>query len=305
MDQAGQALPPGSDELDVAAWLELPSAERVLEGCLRSALRQARTARELGEARRQLEQRTAQMREVHHIGIALSSEHDMLRLQHLILSTALDLTNADAGTLYLIEENAEKQKILVFHIAQNNSIEAPYQQMIVPLDHSSLAGHVACSAQPLCVDDVYQLPEMPCTFDPGFDEQFGYRSRSMLIVPMLTYRGAVVGVIQLINRKRNRDAILRDRAAVDHDVVPFRVEDRELVASLASQAAVALENKQLLDTVLQREQRLQQEVIELSIVIDMAREEREVAEITNTDYFQQLQSRASALRSRLNAAPSR
>ena len=77
------------------------------------------------------------------------------------------------------------------------------------------------------------------------------------------------------------------------------------MASLASQAAVALENKQLLDTVLQREQRLQQEVIELSIVIDMAREEREVAEITNTDYFQPLQSRASALRSRLNAAPSR
>ena len=141
----------------MAAWLELPSAERVLEGCLRSALRQVKMARELADAGRQLEQRTAQMREVHHIGIALSSEHDMLRLQHLILSTALDLTNADAGTLYLIRGECGEAENPSLSYCPTSRSKRRIQQMIVPLDHSSLAGYVACSAQPLCVEDVYQF----------------------------------------------------------------------------------------------------------------------------------------------------
>jgi hypothetical protein len=79
-----------------------------------------------------------------------------------------------------------------------------------------------------------------------FDEKSGYRTRSMLAVPMLDHVGKVIGVVQLINKKRDAQAVLRPVSLVDEYVIPFTSVDEQLVKSLASQAAVAYENTRLI-----------------------------------------------------------
>lgn len=177
----------------------------------------------------------------------------MARLQKLILRTSRELTGADAGTLYLVEEDDQRHKVLAFHVTQNDSnalMDAPRQDTVMPLTTHSVAGFVASTGQVLRLDDVYRLPAgVEYNFSPRFDEQFGYRSRSMLVVPMRNRYGEAVGVIQLINRKRNFAVLLSDSEAVDREVLPFTKEHEELLESFASQAGVALENKLLLDNV--------------------------------------------------------
>lgn len=254
---------------------------------------------ELAEARRLLERRTAEWRELLDIGLALSSERDLGRLQDMILRAACRLTSADAGTLYLVDKDDGGQPILVFTAAHNDSIDAPYQRMTMPLDTRSVAGFAATRGLAVRLDDAYRLPsDAEYSFSTAFDERFGYLTRSMLVVPMRDYHGAAVGVIQLINRKRHAEARLRDRASVEREVEPFADEHEGVLASFASQAAVALENKILLEAVLRREELLKREVAHLRVEIDLVKQERQVAEITETDYFQSLQEKARALRAR-------
>ena len=100
------------------------------------------------------------------------------------------------------------------------------------------------------VADAYHLPPgSPFRISRSFDEQSGYRTKSMLVVPMRDHEDEVIGVVQLINKKRDRDAVLRPVAVVDEEVIPFTSVDEELVGSLASQAAVAFENTKLIQDI--------------------------------------------------------
>jgi GAF domain-containing protein len=99
---------------------------------------------------------------------------------------------------------------------------------------TSIAGHVARTNEPVRLDDAYSIPPgLPYTFNPSFDQSTGYRTRSVLAVPMRTPRGTTVGVVQLINAKR------------DGAIVPYSDRQQALPVSLASQAAVAVENSHL------------------------------------------------------------
>jgi HD-GYP domain-containing protein (c-di-GMP phosphodiesterase class II) len=97
-------------------------------------------------------------------------------------------------------------------------------------------------------DDAYNPPSGKPQGGKGFDAQYGYRTKSMLTVPMRNYNNEVVGAVQLINAKRNFDTKLTI-ANVPREVVSFRPEDLEMIESIASQAAVALDNKSLLDSI--------------------------------------------------------
>jgi GAF domain-containing protein len=208
-----------------------------------SALRQ-----ELKKTRRELERRVEEMEDIYRAGIALSSQKDMQALYHLILQTCRTLTRADAGTLYIVDEE-EDERVLVFSAAQTASLDAPYQRQVLPLTKQSIAGFVAFTGRPLMVADAYLLPpDATYTFDRSFDHAFGYRTRSVLTAPMMNLEGEVVGVVQLINRKRDQETVLADDETVDRDVEPFTSEDERVVLALASQAAVAVENRRLLET---------------------------------------------------------
>jgi HD-GYP domain-containing protein (c-di-GMP phosphodiesterase class II) len=185
------------------------------------------------------------------IGTSLSAERDINKLLELILAKCREITAADAGSLYLVERGKEQEGAaddqLRFKLTQNDSVLAAFEEFTMPLNELSIAGYVAVSGQPLNVADAYHLPS-GSTFQISrtFDEKSGYRTKSMLVVPMRDHHEKVIGVVQLINKKRDAKAVLRPVALVDETVIPFTSVDEELVTSLASQAAVALENTRLI-----------------------------------------------------------
>lgn len=199
---------------------------------------------------------TAQLEELNRIGAALSAERDTTRLLDLILTKARAITGSDAGSLYVVvpaeptdddgeNEAGERQGRLRFMIAQNDSVTLPFKETQLDIDDVSIAGHVALTAETVLLDDAYRLPEgAPYGFSRGFDAAAGYRTRSVLAAPLQTPKGRVVGVVQLINAKRDPAARLTP-ATLDEHVVPFSPRHVALVTSLAAQAAIALENSQL------------------------------------------------------------
>ncbi|MEP0772981.1 MAG: GAF domain-containing protein [Acidobacteriota bacterium] len=224
-----------------APFLELPeNASPTLVGvALEAAVRAAKLA--LGVRSRH--------RELVGLGVALAAERNLTTLLERILGTARQLGRADAGSLYLIEERADA-RVLRFAVAQNASVPAFAAAAPLPLDSSSLAGHVALSGETVNLADVRQLPgDTPFRFNPAFDQASGYHTRSLLAVPMVTRGGEVVGVIQLINRRHREGPPITSPEAADDMVIPFDAEDVELVSALAAHAAVAIENARLVEEV--------------------------------------------------------
>lgn len=211
------------------------------------------TATDTAAALSALERENARLRqrliEMNRIGIALSAEQDIDKLQDLILTSARQMTNADAATLYLVETSDEGHRVLRFAWAQNHSVQVPFATFKMPLVEKSVGGHTVISGQAVRLDDVNELPaDVPFAFNRSFDEQHGYRTRSMLCVPMRNHGGEIVGAVQLINAKREFETRLT-LDNVDAEVIPFEEDHLELIQSIASQAAVALDNKALLDAI--------------------------------------------------------
>jgi len=204
------------------------------------------TLRQLQEA---YNRRGDELNVLNKIGVQLSAERDTYKLLDLILQKSREITDADAGSLYLVEraENGDGVDQLRFKLAQNDTMPLPFQEKPMPLDTKSIAGYVAVTGETQNFQDAYELPKnSEFQFDRTYDEFSGYRTKSMLVVPMRDHRNTVMGVVQLINKKRDRAAVLRLQALVDEQVIPFTSVDKELVASLTSQAAVAFENAALL-----------------------------------------------------------
>jgi HD-GYP domain-containing protein (c-di-GMP phosphodiesterase class II) len=225
-------------------------AETVLRA-LQAAFRHAATR--IGAARADVELRRsrAELQELSRIGMALMTERDPDRLLVKILDRAMSLTDSDAGSLYLVESDGEGGRVLRFKLSANASLpDLPFEEFTLPVDHASIAGHVAATEEPLVLDDVYSPPaSAPFRFNPSFDERFGYRTRSMLVVPMTDQKGVVVGVLQLINRKRTLSAAITSEAAAAETVLPYGDHELELVRGLAGQAAVSIENARLYEQI--------------------------------------------------------
>jgi HD-GYP domain-containing protein (c-di-GMP phosphodiesterase class II) len=198
--------------------------------------------------RRQLEQVRTELRELNKIGMALMSERDPERLLGLILTQARRLSSSDAGSLYLVESDTGGNERLHFLRSQNDTLPAlPSPEFTLPLDETSVAGYVALRGEPVVLDDVYDiLDDFPFTFNrAAFDEKYGYRAKSMLVVPMTDHRDRMVGVLQLINRKSDPAAAIRSEEDAGRWVLPYTEHEVALVQSLAGQAAVSIENGRL------------------------------------------------------------
>ncbi|MEN9205996.1 MAG: HD domain-containing protein [Thermostichales cyanobacterium DRC_bins_46] len=162
------------------------------------------------------------------VGIALSAESNVERLLSLILTYAQELTHCDAGSLYLLEPAG-----LRIFISQNDAVK----NFLLPLDHSSIAGYVVSQGVSLNIPDVYQLAgDLPYRFNRSVDEQTGYRTCSLLTVPMRDRQGQVIGALQLLNRLSWTDPPVCE---------PFSEFDQDVAESLASQAGVAYHNAKL------------------------------------------------------------
>jgi len=198
-----------------------------------------------------LARKSLELHEVNKIGVALSAERDIDTLFSTILAKSREITTADAGSLYLVKNGKEGEAAeLQFELAQNDSVAFDMRKQAMPLDETSIAGYAALSGNSVTVADAYNLPpESPYKVSRSFDQRFGYRTKSMLAVPMKDHENKVIGVVQLINKKRNATTVLQPAGVVDEMVIPFTQVDAELVNSLASQAAVALENNILIGNI--------------------------------------------------------
>jgi HD-GYP domain-containing protein (c-di-GMP phosphodiesterase class II) len=201
-----------------------------------------------------LVRKSQELHELNNIGVALSAERDINKLLELILHKSREITAADAGSLYLVkrgrEHDASSDDQLSFELTQNHSVVAPFEKRMLPLNDSSISGYVALTGEIVNVADAYHLPAgTPYKISRSWDQNSGYRTKSMLVVPMRDHDQKVIGVIQLINKKRDAKVVLRPVSLVEETVIPFTSVDEELATSLASQAAVAFENTKLIQDI--------------------------------------------------------
>ncbi|MCX8124496.1 MAG: HD domain-containing protein [Spirochaetes bacterium] len=190
------------------------------------------------------------------IGKALSIEKNPDRLLKLILHLSKTITGADAGSIYLVEE-INGAKVLRFKHSHTFSKDLPYEEFTIPMDKNSIAGYVAVTQQVLNIPDVYELgPNDPVAFNSSFDKAHNYRSKSMLVVPMINHINKTIGVIQLINSKEDIENTYNGNEAYsikletpedfNTKVVPFQKRYESLMEAVASQAAIAIENNRMI-----------------------------------------------------------
>lgn len=180
------------------------------------------------------------------IGIALSIEKDLDKLLEMIVDGARELSNADAGTLYMVDKD---KKSLSFEILQNNSMKikiggigqkkASFPNVPMYIEESpnyaNVSSYVALTGKTVNIENVYNSETFDFTGPKKYDSSTGYLSKSMVAVPMKNHENQIIGVLQLLN-------------AIDKttgEITAFSDENVEFISSLASQAAVAMTNVQL------------------------------------------------------------
>jgi HD-GYP domain-containing protein (c-di-GMP phosphodiesterase class II) len=187
---------------------------------------------------------TGRLQRIIDLGLEISRINDIDLLLEKILFEARSFTRADAGSIYIREDDR-----LHFSYTQNDTLQKNlppgkkliYSTFTIPIDHRSIAGHVAATGEAINIPDVYQLSDTtPYSFDRSYDDIAGYRTRSMLTFPLKTVRGEITGVLQLINA-RNGDEHL-----------PFAVEDEPLLVHFANNAANAVERAKLTRGIIMR-----------------------------------------------------
>ncbi|MDX2128920.1 MAG: HD domain-containing phosphohydrolase [Chloroherpetonaceae bacterium] len=245
---------------EVVDVLEMPVSANEISLMLRRTEVYFEEKHQFDELSREFSEQRDEMKKLNEIGIALSVEQDITRLLDIILTISMELTGADGASLYLVEEKQDTQfdkanffynKQFRFRHAKNFSREVPFKEMTMPITPNSIAGYAALSHNPINLPDVYFLsPGVPYSFGGrGFDQVINYRTKSMLVVPMLNREQETIGVIQLMNKKSVEGAKLGAPDEADHLFIPFSKKDENLIYSLASQAAVAYENRQLYDSI--------------------------------------------------------
>jgi HD-GYP domain-containing protein (c-di-GMP phosphodiesterase class II) len=191
-------------------------------------------------AKFQVEQRLKALQDV---SVELMASHDLSELLNQIVNKAVDLLKCDAGSLYLQYD----EQHLVFEVIVNRSIPVNFERSLVPIHNPGLATHVFAAGHALRIVDVYQLPaDARFQFDPSFDVHSGYRTRSALVQPLKSSRGRVLGVLQLINRKKTSRQAWPSTDPVALQRMPsFTTGDSRLLESFAAVASASIENATL------------------------------------------------------------
>jgi HD-GYP domain-containing protein (c-di-GMP phosphodiesterase class II) len=188
------------------------------------------------------------LEQLNEIGSALSKERDITRLLESILVAAKTITHADGGTLYRVTDDQQALRFEILrtdslHIAMGGTSGNPINFPNLPLhdvegkhNDSLVAAYAALHNQTVNIADAYTEANFDFSGTRQFDERTGYRSQSFLAVPMKDHEGDVIGVLQLINAKHPETGT----------VVSFSSADQSLAESLASQAAIAITNRNLM-----------------------------------------------------------
>ena len=200
-----------------------------------------------GEAPTAAEDLGQRLEQLNAIGASLSAERDIDRLLEAILTAAKTITRADGGTLYRVAED----RTLRFEIVRTSSLKyylggttgnpVPFYPIQLHKDgkpnHSMVAAYAALTGKTVNIADAYAADGFDFSGTRAFDSKTGYRSKSFLTVPMRNHEREIIGVLQLINAQDPRTG----------EIVAFSASDQRLAESLASQAAIALTNRMLIN----------------------------------------------------------
>ncbi len=200
-----------------------------------------------GEAATAADDLVQRLEQLNAIGASLSAERDINRLLESILVAAKTITRADGGTLYRVAED----QTLRFEIVRTSSLKnylggttgnpVPFYPIQLYRDgqpnHNMIAAHAALSGQTINVKDAYTAEGFDFAGTRAFDAKTGYRSQSFLTVPMKNHENEIIGVLQLINSIHPKTG----------EIQAFSPSDERLAESLASQAAIALTNRMLIN----------------------------------------------------------
>jgi HD-GYP domain-containing protein (c-di-GMP phosphodiesterase class II) len=249
----GKSAPPKTRGIEWFAWLSRDSARAIVEKTVAAAFGSMELQAQQRKAIDDLARTEREMEQLHEIGIALSATRDADEVLELILTKAREMTGADAGSIYLIEEkradaelNGDVRQFLRFKMSQNDSIELPWREVAMPISETSISGFVALYGKAINLRDAYRVPRSaPYRLNEYVDRDLEYRTSSLLTLPMKNAKGEVLGVLQLINCKRDPKARLTRPEMVARQVKPFSARAVQLALSLASQAAVSYENSKL------------------------------------------------------------
>ncbi|NJN78977.1 MAG: GAF domain-containing protein [Anaerolineales bacterium] len=229
------------------------------------------------------------LRKVIPIGVSLSAEKDFNRLLESLVAEAQSFTNADAGTLYLVEDD-----LLKFVILRNTSLdmsmggtsgqEIPFYPVKLRNEdgsenRSNVVSYAALTRKRVNIADAYKTEGFDFSGTKSFDEKTKYHSQSFLTIPLQNKEGKLIGVLQLINAKDKTSG----------EIIPF--DDNDVLEALILLATAALDGYI-------REAALRQEIAKLKIEIDESRRAKQVAEITESKFFQDLRDKAKDMRSR-------
>ena len=203
--------------------------------------------------------------ELINIARAMTTERDVNKLLGVILEKSRFVTGADAGSIYVVEpeeppratgsdeaprSSLSRGPMLRFKLSQNDSVNYDSREFVMPISNRSIAGSAVLAKKAINIPDAYEIPAgAPYGFDRRFDEKIGYRTKSMLTMPLVSQRDEVIGVIQLINKKKDPSLKLLDKDDVEEQVVPFDERSEELLGMVAAQAGVSLENTMLYDEI--------------------------------------------------------
>ncbi|MBI1750951.1 MAG: GAF domain-containing protein [Acidobacteria bacterium] len=234
----------------IFAYLPRKAPAALVERAIAAAFENIDLAARERAAREDLERARREMEELNQIGVALSSTRDINTLLKMILQKSREVTGADAGSLYLVEQLGENERRLRFKLTQNDTAQFPFTDFTMPITENSMAGYVALHGEVINLADAYAIPaDRPYQFNPKLDQDSGYKTRSMLTLPMKNAKGEVLGVLQLINAKDDFRAKIGTPEAFEQAVEPFTGHDVRLALSLGSQAAVAYENSKLYEDI--------------------------------------------------------
>jgi len=199
---------------------------------------------------------SSHFKELAQIGIALSREKDINKLFEIIVDEARSLTGADGGTLYLIDKRKMQLRFEILHndtmkMRMGGTTGVEITLPPVPLfntgqpNYANVSSYVALTGTIVNVPDLYEAEGFDFTGASMYDDRTGYRSQSMLVIPMKSHEDDVIGVLQLLNARDPKS----------NKVISFDPQSVDSIASLASQAAVALTNRQLFEELVEAKRR--------------------------------------------------
>lgn len=201
---------------------------------MKSAKAKSAETRELAARLRALQRISVQL-------IGLSEPRDLL---NTIVRSAMNLLHCDAGSLFLAKDASH----LSFEVAMNDTVEFEFQKVKIPMDRPGVATRSFRTGTAFSIRDVYRIPNSlkGVLFDSSLDRRIGYRTRSVLAVPLKNSKGQVLGVLQLLNKKNSsRSSWPVGREPLIQKMPSFDRDDLELMESFAAVAAASLENQGL------------------------------------------------------------